>query len=310
MEELTLKAIRDAKNNAANSDGEGGSGGDFASDEIQKLLDAIAEANRMGDTVAARKALAQLAQLLENMEIALSQSGGGGSGPNDGGMSDELKQALEELNDVLGEQRQLRDETQSAGRAENDRDQREQNGGQANPGGSTPKSSAELADEQSKLQKLLKQMEDGAQSEGGENPDDENNGGAPILSDDVKQALKDAKSAMREAGEALEDGQYYRAGREQSKAIDALREAGGQLYAQEAKRLQENAERNGEEGGNADDPFGRENDGNGVGDDLELPQIDDRARARELLEKLRKRSGEQDRNKIEREYLERLLERF
>ncbi|RZV34799.1 MAG: DUF4175 family protein, partial [Acidimicrobiales bacterium] len=84
MEELMKKAIEEAKKNAG-GDQQGGGGEGINNDEIQALLDAIEEANQNGDTVTARKLLAKLAQLLENMQIQLAQGGGGsGEGVGDG----------------------------------------------------------------------------------------------------------------------------------------------------------------------------------------------------------------------------------
>ena len=303
MEALMLEAVKNAKNQ--DQDGQGGSG-DFESDEIQKLLDAIKEANRLGDTVAARRALAQLAQLLENMQIQLNAGGGGSNGPSDGGMSEELKQALEELNDVLGEQRKLRDETQSSARAESDKDRQGQDGKDSSgPNKNETKSADTLAKDQQGLRELLDTLEEQTLSGGG----DEDENGDKLLSGDVKKALEDAKIAMENAQDALGDGQYYRAGREQSKAIDALRKAGEGLYAQEGKRL-ENDAKSADRDGNQPDPFGRENDGSGVGDGAEVPMINDQERDRELLEQLRNRAGDQKRDLIERDYLERLLKQF
>ena len=314
MEELMLKAVEEAKKRDKNGDGEGGDEGSINQDEIQKLMDAIAEANRIGDTQAARKALAQLAELLEHMQINLD-SGEGGDGPSDDSMSDELKQALEELNDLLGEQRQLRDETQSAGREDGDEKQnQDENSGQENgtSEGGTAKSAEQLADEQADLNALLDALEDNLE-QGISGDPSENGEGGGIGEDDkkkIEQALRDAKDAMAGSQDALENGQYFRAGRAQSEAIDALRKAGQGLYAQEEKRLAEENEKEGKTASDEGDPFGRENDGNGVGDDVVVPDIDDRQRARDLLEQLRKRSGEQEREQIERDYLERLLERF
>lgn len=333
MEELTKKAIEEAKNRAQEENTGGGGGADFNTDEIQELLAAIEEANRQGDTVAARKALARLAQLLENMQIQLAQ-GGGGSGDGVGeSMSEELREALEELNELLGEQRQLRDETQEAGRGQSDAS--EQGSPSPTPGqggaGSDSKSANQLAEEQQQLQDLLQKLqesaqeqtkgsggtaegktEDGAQGGGGGEEDDEQTGGGGLNGDKIDEALRNARRAMEESENALDNSEFYAAGRAQSEAIDALRELGEELFAEEARRLQEeNAGRAAGQGGSDGDPFGRENDSNGVGDGtIDVPEIDDRQRARDLLEELRRRSGEQDREKIERDYLDRLLERF
>ena len=341
MEELMKKAIEEAKNNAG-GDQSGGGGDGINNDEIQALLDAIEEANRLGDTVAARKALAKLAELLENLQIQMAM-GGGGSGEGVGdGMSEELKEALEELNELLGEQRQLRDETQDARRDQlGDKPQGGQSGQQdggkpgegQNPGG---QSGDALAQNQKSLRELLEKLENGAGKElleknraggsesdqegeglgsGGENGEEENGAsgknGSGSGGQSMDEALENAKRGMRRSEEALKNSDFFAAGEAQSDAIEALRQLGEELYAEEAKKLgEQNAERGSSGDGEGSDPFGRENNGNGVGDSVEVPEIDDRQRVRDLLEELRRRSGEQDRDKIERDYLDRLLERF
>jgi len=332
MEFLMLEAAKNAKEQAADSEG-GGDGQNYQMDEIQALLDAIEEANRMGDTAAARKALAKLAQLLENLKIQMAQGGGGGDGSMGEGMSEELKEALEELNDILGEQRRLRDETQDAGREEADSWDEGQDEGQSGnqgesqnggPGGDQP-SGGDLADQQGQIADMLGALDDAANSQSGADEDEagENGGGSEdgekgsggAGGDDIKQALEGARGAMRESEQALEDGDFYRAGRAQSDAIDALRKAGEGLLAQEAERLRAEQGEDGEGGdneraGGTPDPFGREG-GDSVGEsDVEVPEKSDQQRARELLEELRRRSGERERDETEREYLERLLEQF
>ena len=354
MEFLMIEAAKNAKKQAGDSEGGGGDGRDYQMEQIQALLDAIEEANRLGDTVAARKALAKLAQLLENIQIQMAQGGGGsGSGVGDS-MSEELKEALEELNDVLGEQRRLRDETLDAGREQADQwdeqdgqdGQGEQDGqggqdgqGDGNSGqsGGQPDGNA-LADQQAKIADMLKALEDAAnaagqsgdtkdsgegddksagaggqqdpsgdQGGGGDDPNGKPGGGGA----DIKQALDAARRAMENSEQALGDGEFYQAGRAQSDAIDALRQAGEGLLEKEAKRLKKQNKGKGKgEGEGAADPFGREG-GEGVGENnIDVPEISDQQRARELLEELRKRAGERERDETEREYIDRLLERF
>ena len=321
MDELMQKAVEEAKKNAG-GDQQGGGGEGINNDEIQALLDAIEEANRTGDTVTARKLLAKLAQLLENMQIQLAQGGGGsGEGLADG-MSEELKEALEELNELLGEQRQLRDETQEAQRGQSPKQGQDGQGEQPGEGkqgqgqARGPQSGQSLAQNQESLRELLDQLEAGA----GKELLDKNGGGAGDQGEEdgegggsgrVDEALENAKRGMRQSEEALRNLDFYGAGEAQSEAIDALRRLGEELYAEEAKKFGDQSADGSQIGdGKNADPFGRENDGNGVGDEVEVPEIDDRQRARDLLEELRRRSGEQDRDKIERDYLDRLLERF
>lgn len=344
MEELTKKAIEEAKNRAG-EDNSSGEGADFNTDQIQELLDAIEEANRMGDTVAARKALAKLAQLLEHMKIQLGQ-GGSGNGSNQSNMSEELKQALEELNELLGEQRELRDETREKGLEEADKNDPMSGMGDSDGGDkgdkNTGPSKEQLAEQQAKLRDMLEKLEQGSvpgldelgpdeQGQGGQGREEMGeNGGAgadkdgkrktgggglsldeALKNEAVQEALKDAKRAMRESEDALKNGDLFGAGQEQSDAIKALRDAGEALFEQEAKRLaEENKMKKSGQDGEGRDPLGRENGAGGIGDDVKVPEIDDRQRAYELLQELRRRSGEQDRDKIERDYLDRLLEQF
>ena len=71
------------------------------------------------------------------------------------------------------------------------------------------------------------------------------------------------------------------------------------------------AARNGEgDPGNAKDPFGRNASGSGSnGDNVNIPDVGERQRAKDILDELRRRYNDAD-DEDEREYLRRLLERF
>ncbi|HWA42843.1 MAG TPA: DUF4175 family protein, partial [Hypericibacter adhaerens] len=60
------------------------------------------------------------------------------------------------------------------------------------------------------------------------------------------------------------------------------------------------------------DPGQRSQEGQGLIDtgDVKIPEAADLQRARQILDELRRRAGEQFRPKLERDYLQRLLERF
>jgi hypothetical protein len=109
---------------------------------------------------------------------------------------------------------------------------------------------------------------------------------------------------MRLSEDALQRGDLGRAGQAQQDAIRALRDAGEAL----AEAVSEQTGEDGEEGG---DPLGRSDDGfNDGNDEADIDDRDNATRSRELLEELRRRAAEQQREAEEREYLERLLERF
>ena len=60
------------------------------------------------------------------------------------------------------------------------------------------------------------------------------------------------------------------------------------------------------------DPLGRNENGTGAIDttDVKIPEQSDVQRARELIDELRRRSGDRARPKVERDYIDRLLKRF
>ncbi len=345
MEELRKKALEDG--NIKDADGGGGGGGRNA-DEIEELLKAIEEANRIGDVEGARKALAQLAELLENMEIELTRGGSGGEGGEDtlpGEMSEEMEKSLEELADLLGEQRELQDETRQAEneaeaqQSEQDGDQNgEQNGnGSSGDGALSP---GELAKRQGALEKALGALSEALPEEGetgnallsedkdgkgagsaedreGENgggaedPDSKNQGGAGADDDEqtAAEALAEAGEAMRRSQDSLQSGDISAAGDAQSEAVKALRRA-GQAIAQSGRKDSKGQGEDGSEEAENEDPLGRENGGTSDESEADIDTRDNATRSRELREELRRRSSEQEREKIERDYLERLLKRF
>ena len=354
MEELRRKAIEEG-NIADAPDGQ--SGGGRNADEIEELLKAIEEANKAGDTEGARKALARLAELLENMEMQLTRGGSGEGGESLAGeMSEEMKKSLEELADLLGDQRELQDETRQAeneaqqegqgeegqngeqsGQQEDDQQQGGQQGGssegQGNQGrggqeqGEGALSPGELATRQGALQEALDALEgalpeegegnslsdeNGEEGQGGggiEDPDSENRGGGGEDQQDAAEALAEAGEAMRESQERLGSGDLAGANDAQAEAIRALRRA-GQAMAESGQRQGQQGEGDSESAEN-DDPLGRNfSGGNADESEADLDTRDDATRSRELREELRRRAAEQERDKAEREYLERLLKRF
>ena len=352
MEELRRKAIEEG--NIAENDGQGGGQGRNA-DQIAELLKAIEEANRIGDVEGARMALAQLAQLLENMEIQLSQGAPGEGGESMGeDMSEEMKEALEDLADLLGEQRELQDETRQAenednqegqdgesedgseGQSEGQQAEGQQGGEQsgAQQGGSSASnegqgslSPGELARRQGALEDALEALgeavgeegfgedgeigtdlaEEGQGAGGEEDPNAEARGGGADDNGDTERALAEAGEAMRESQERLRSGDLSGANDAQAEAIRALRRAGENL-AESSRGEQGETDQAQADG---DDPLGRAGNGDNFDEaEADLDLRDNATRSRELREELRRRASEQERDEIERDYLERLLKRF
>jgi hypothetical protein len=133
------------------------------------------------------------------------------------------------------------------------------------------------------------------------------------LEKELQDSLKgmDGKSAqkLREAGKAMGDAQnalgrkdLSNAGSSQNQALDALRQ-GAQQLADEAQQGRSN------QGGGREDPLGRSaatlgNSG------IKIPGATDLARARQILEELRRRAAQMNRPQAERDYLDRLLKAF
>ena len=262
MEELRRKAIEDG--NIADAEGGGGGQGRNA-DEIEELMKAIEEANRIGDTEGARKALARLAELLENMEIQLTRGGGGEGGESMAGeMSEEMKESLEDLADLLGDQRELQDETRQA---ENEAEQEGQENGDGQDGqegeqsgqppggqqqggqqggssegqggqeqGEGTLSPGELAARQGALQEALDALEgalpdeDGTASGAGEEGDEEGQGGGGERDPDSENGGGDGTDpdigeSLAQAGESMLESQRRLEDGDLAGANDAQAEA-------------------------------------------------------------------------------------
>jgi len=113
-----------------------------------------------------------------------------------------------------------------------------------------------------------------------------------------------------DAERALEKGDLGEAGREQGRALEQLRQ-GAQSMAQQM--LQQMPSRFGQAPGDAPrDPLGRppRSENPDPGTSVKVPDEIDMQRAREILEELRRRIGEQTRPTLELDYLERLLRRY
>jgi hypothetical protein len=179
-------------------------------------------------------------------------------------------QALRDLSELVGRQRMLLDKTF----------RQSQGTGDPKDGGANG-----LARQQGQLQSDL-----GAILKKG--------GKSPSQSD-----LQRAERMMGEAAQALGLGDLPRAGTLQKNILDALRK-GAEAMASGRGKVQRS--------GAGQDPFGRAaaGRGSGTGGDLRIPDASVLQRARNILNELRKRAGEQRRPKEELDYIDRLLKQF
>ena len=116
------------------------------------------------------------------------------------------------------------------------------------------------------------------------------------------EKLREAGRAMGEAQNSLGQKDLSSAGSAQNRALDALRQ-GAQALADEAQQG------TGQQAGGREDPLGRSASPLGSSG-VKIPGATDLARAREILQELRRRAGQMNRPQAERDYLDRLLKAF
>jgi hypothetical protein len=118
---------------------------------------------------------------------------------------------------------------------------------------------------------------------------------------------------MGQARDDLANSQFGSAGQSEQRALDQLRDSAQQM----ARNMM--AQQNGQQPGEGEqargeqfDPLGRPLDEQGsmAGGTVRIPDQSDLARAREILEELRRRSGEANRAQTELDYIDRLLKQF
>lgn len=291
-------------------------------DDLQEMMDRIQELMEQGRMAEAEQALQELQEMMENMQVT--------NGPGQKGQS-EGQQAMEGLADTLREQQGLSDQafrdlqeqfnpdaqagesqgnegrSGGQGRGEshegqggrgNGQDQMGE-GSQAGKGGQQ----GALADRQQALRDELNRQQ--GQLPGAGSPD----------GDAARDSLERAGRAMDGAEKALRNDDLAGAIDRQSEAMEALREGMRSLaesLAQDQQKQSGQGNTDSERRAENRDPLGRNAGSRGsIGTDEGLLQGGDvYRRARELLDEIRRRSGEGERPEIERNYLQRLLDRF
>jgi uncharacterized protein (TIGR02302 family) len=153
------------------------------------------------------------------------------------------------------------------------------------------------------------------QQQGNGDPKDGGAQGLAKQQDQVRQKLNQAMQklgkrgeALGKAGQAMEQAQKSLSGKDLSNASNAENNALQELRKGAdalAKEMQNgaNSQQTGEE-----DPLGRGQ--NGPGNMIKLPDANDLARARDILQELRRRAGQRSRPQQELDYLDRLLKEF
>ncbi|WP_300377419.1 DUF4175 family protein [Henriciella sp.] len=312
-----LDAPPDDTDSAQRSGGQGLGGSDF-----EDMLNALSDLTETGATDQARQLLSDITNMLENLQFQQGNGSGDGfpgmpgeqQGENEEDLPQEereLSETLRDLSDMLREQRELNDETLAEERGEGAHQRPGQQPGEQPDGQNGEERSApgsDLAGRQEGLGDTIEEFAERRGGNGGEESDEEAEGFGEG-GETEEELLEAIERAQRRAAEALREGNTARAQRNQDRATDGLRDLAQGLAGKldELKR-----ERLGEEYGGSDeetDPFGNPTGGVSDGSDVNIPEEAERQRAKDILEELRRRygtAGDED----ERDYLERLLDRF
>ncbi|WP_052261231.1 TIGR02302 family protein [Ruegeria sp. ANG-S4] len=309
-----------AQENGQDGDGQQGPNGEsmqMTQNDLQQMMDRIQELMEQGRMAEAQQALEEFQQMMENMRVTQSQGQGGQS---------EGQQAMEGLAETLREQQGLSDQafrdlqeqfnpgaqagesqgnegrSGGQGRGQSHEGQGGQGQGQ-DPAGEGQQGQGSLADRQQALRDELGRQQQGLPGAG--TPE----------GDAARDALDRAGRAMDEAEDALRGDDLAEAIDRQSEAMEALREGMrslGEAMAQNQQNQPGQGAQDGDMQANSRDPLGRNPGAAGsISTEDNLLQGEDvYRRARELLDEIRRRTGESDRPQIELEYLKRLLERF
>ncbi|EEX08632.1 conserved hypothetical protein [Ruegeria lacuscaerulensis ITI-1157] len=283
-------------------------------DDLQRMMDRIQELMEQGRMAEAQQALEEFQQMMENMRVTQGQGQG---------QQSEGQQAMEGLAETLREQQGLSDEAfrdlqeqfNPGARAGESQGNEGRSGGQgrgqshdgqgqgSNQAGEGETGQGSLADRQQALRDELNRQQQNLPGAG--TPE----------GDAARESLGRAERAMDEAEQALRDQDLAEAIDRQSEAMEALREGMrslGEAMAQNQQNQPGQGTQDGDMQANNRDPLGRNPGAAGsISTEENLLQGEDvYRRARELLDEIRRRTGETDRPKIELEYLKRLLERF
>lgn len=294
--------------------------------DLENMMNQIENLARSGNRDAARQMLSELQRMMNNLQAGRPQRGQQQE-------NSQMRQQIDKLGEIMQDQQRLMDETFKLDQALKDRMQRGdpgdgedgefleqmppdgedgqpqqgQDGQEGQQGSPTDRMTAE------QLREALKNLR--AQQDALGKKLDELQKGLGDLGVKPGEGFGQAEREMRGAGEALGKSQGERAVEGQGKALEALRQGARDMMNQmmQAMRGQQGqGEQQGEGQGNQTgrDPLGRPRATTGpdFGERVNVPDEIDVQRAREILEAIRKKLGENAGPEFERRYLERLLD--
>ena len=278
-----------AEQNGKNPDSktsQNGPGMQMSQDQLNQMLDKLNQLMKDGKTAEAEQLMQQLRDFMNNMKVTQGDGKGQGQGsPGD--------QAMKDLNQTLRDQQKLSDDSFHDLQQGQD--------------GQSPGDGQNLSDRQKALRDKLGQMQKGGTLPGAGNPQGQ----------EGRKQLDRAGRAMDDAQKSLKDGDLPGALDKQAEALDALRQGITTLGEALAQEQQQNGTPQGQASSKdapkgQRDPLGRETGNSSqIGTDRGMLQGPDvYRRAQDLLDEIRRRSGQQSRPEGERSYLRRLLDLF
>lgn len=310
---------------------------ELGSNDLDQMMKDLEQNAKEGSREDAEKMLSDLQELLDRLQASTPESRA------EQQRSKDMMKKLGQLDDLAGKQQDLMDETFGE---QNKLGDQPKGGGQDDPSGQDTPNGKQgkqgKGQKQQQGQQGAQQNQEGGetgeqqsgQESDGDKPGERQKGSQKNGKGDLQQRqgelrkkleqlkkelnelgvgdpekLGKAEESMGEAEDALQKKDFEEAAQAQADALKNMRDAGQQM----AEQMQKNAQQKLGRGGDTPrDPLGRpqRNEGPDLGNSVKVPDAFEAQRAREILEELRKRSGEAMRPPGELDYIDRLLKRF
>jgi uncharacterized protein (TIGR02302 family) len=288
--------------------------------DLENMMNQIENLARSGNKDAAQQMLSEMQRMMNNLQAGRPQR------PSQQGQqqNSQMRQQIDKLGEIMQQQQKLMDETFKLDQALRDRMQRgdPQQGeegqdpqmgenGQQQPGQSP---TDQMTEQQLReALKKLREQQDGLGKQLGELQK-----GLRELGMEPGQNFGKAEQEMKGAGESLGQGQGEQAVEGQGNALNALRQGAQDMMGQMMQAMRQQGQQpgqgqegmTGQGGQNGRDPLGRSRapGGEDFGGNVRVPDEIDVQRAREILEAIREKLGNNPPGETEKRYLERLLD--
>lgn len=332
MNDYIEQLARNAEESPEGQDGEERDQQQLGQNDLERMMRQMEQAAKSGAREQAQQMLSEMRDMMDRLQARRSTQA-------EREAQRQAQKNMEELGNMIGQQQQLMDDTFGEMKKQGDRGRdgrQQQQRGQAGKQGQKGERGQGQGQQQGERGRGQRGQgrdgqqgagEDGEAGEAGQAGTQQGEGGLRDRQkklaermDRLKQELRnrgsaggkeidDAAEAMGDAERALEQGALDDATQHQADALEKMRQGAQQMQQEMARN---GRSRYGENGDTPRDPLGRPQRAQGpdAGTSVKVPKEFEMQRAREILEELRRRSGEATRPPVELDYLERLLKRF